>query len=338
MIIYPNLRLSHDNSKTLSRRDLMIAENGYASVMFAGNLHYIKSNGEVVLTDYPPSQINFVPAREFSGSILYFDPPDITHFEKIVLPDNEDLYELSSMGVDAAVICLRVRSRSSDSADEIYQRALKLRPRYENYDTLTFSEATEYYTKLTVVDPILAHLNISYITQPFGSGHFHSHMAKSASFTVSEYFTNSYDTLGIPSKLSKKTAQKYISKNIFFQNSIKHEHADLLIEKDRLVFTDSDKDCVKFTNQSRELLQLCSTMTNDTKKRFSRMAEEAVYRICSNRHLITLYDEKSLEQHALNLSIFCASQFCRDTNDKRRIKNFFNAGVRKLGDLVHLRN
>ena len=77
-------------------------------------------------------------------------------------------------------------------------------------------------------------------------------------------------------------------------------------------------------------------MTNDTKKRFSRMAEEAVYRICSNRYLNTLYNDKSLEQHALNLSIFSASQFCRDTNDQRRIKSFFNAGARKLGDLVHL--
>ena len=336
MIIYPTLRLAQDNSKTLSRRDLIITENGYASVMFAGSLHYISSNGDIILADYPSSQINYIPARKFTGNITFFDATEITHFEKLILPDNEDLFELASMGIDAAVICLRVRSRSSVSAEEIYQRALKLRPRYEKYNTLTFSEATEYYTKLTLVDPIVAHLNVSFITQPFGSGHFHSNMAKSKPFTVSEYLKEGYDTLGVHKTISNQNAQKYITKNIFLQNSIKHEHAELLMEKDRLVFDNLDQDCAKFTNQSRELLKLCSTMTNDTKKRFSRMAEEAVYRVCANRHLSTLYNENLLEQHALNLSIFCASQFCRDTNDKRRIKTFFNAGARKLGDLVHL--
>ena len=46
--IYPTLRLR----KTIRKhcpQGLIITENGYASVMFAGSLHYINSNGDIIL-------------------------------------------------------------------------------------------------------------------------------------------------------------------------------------------------------------------------------------------------------------------------------------------------
>jgi hypothetical protein len=338
MIIYPNLKLTHDKSDTLSRRDIVITADGFAGVFFGGHLHYVKPNGELILSAFPPTQTKFTSVQNSKGDILFFEAPNITVFEKIVLPNNQDLYELSSMGIDAAVICLRIKSRSSDTADEIYQRSLRLRPRYQNYKALTFSEATEYYMRLKIIDPIIAQLKVSYFAHPFGSGHFHSNIEKSAPFTVSDYFQKHYQPLGIPRTLSTQNAQKYIIQNIFFQNSIKQEHADLFMEKDRLNFVNLNFNSPQFTTPSRELEALCRSMTKETKNRFRKMAGEAIYRICSERHLNKHFTASALTQHASNLSIFCASQFCRDAKDRHRIKSFFNAGARKLGHLTNLPN
>ena len=58
------------------------------------------------------------------------------------------------------------------------------------------------------------------------------------------------------------------------------------------------------------------------------MAEEAVYRVCANRHLSTLYNENLLATRSEFVNFLCVTILSRH-DDKRRIKTFFNAGARK---------
>lgn len=336
MIVYPTLRISRNKTERLSRRDLIVTADGFAGVFFGGHLHYIKPDGEIVLSDFPTRQTGFVLAKNFQGQLAHVFTSNSLKYEKIFLPNDEDLFELASMGIDAAVICLRIRSRSNNNTENIYNRAISLRPRYKMLKALTYSEAGEYFLKAQLLDPVLAKIDIKHFAQPFGSGHFHANIEKSNSFTASNYLNDSVQSLSLPQTITYKTAQKYIVKNIFLQNSIKQEKADLFMEKDRLNFRELSRNSEPFETISQELANMYPSWTSKTKKRLRSMAEEVVYRVCSNKELTESYDEKVLLNHAQNLSVFCALQFCRDNNEKRRIKNLFNAGARKLGQLINL--
>lgn len=336
MIIYPKLKLPNNVSESFSRRDVVVTDDGYAGVFFAGFLHYVSSDGTLCLTDFPPSPTKVTKYTEFNGDVRFYQPQFLLSIEEILIPENEDLYQLASMGVDAAVVSLRVRSRSDQSAEDLYARSLKLRSRYEKIHELTYSEASEYYKRLKILDPIIAQLNTSYFTKPFGSGTFHSSIANCRAFSVSDYLRSDFETFAIPATLSRKTAHKYIIMNIFFQNSIKQEHAGLFLEQDRLNYDHLNSQSSPFSTHSNELLSLCKKMTADTKLRFKKMADEAIYRLASNKALTVNFTASKLHENSKNLSIFCASQFCRDANDKRRIKSFHDAGARKLAHLLNI--
>jgi hypothetical protein len=162
-----------------------------------------------------------------------------------------------------------------------------LRPRYRNLQNLTFSEASEYFTKLQIVDPILRHLDNQYFAHPFGSGHFHGNMQKSKTFTVKEYLTRKYEDLNLPHSITKATAEKYLIKNIFMQNCLKQEFADLFMERDRLEYVDFSPYRSPFDNWSKELKNTIAPWTLQTRVRFKDMANEVILRVCkSNTTLI----------------------------------------------------
>ena len=77
-------------------------------------------------------------------------------------------------------------------------------------------------------------------------------------------------------------------------------------------------------------------MTTDTKLRFKKMADEVIYRLASNKALTANFTVPKLHENLKNLSIFCASQFCKDASDKRRIKSLHDAGARKLAHLLNI--
>lgn len=336
MIIYPKLTFSNNVSESFARRDVVVTDDGYAGVFFGGNLHYVSADGTLCLNDFPPSPTKITKYTELNGDIRFYEMPVLISHDEIPIPENEDLYQLASMGVDAAVVSLRIRSRSDHTAQDLYSRSLKLRSRYQKIHKLTYSEASEYYKRLKILDPIVAQLNTAYFTTPFGSGHFHSTISKGHAFSVSEYLSKDYETFSIPTTLSEKTAHKFIIMNIFFQNSIKLEHAGLFLEQDRLNYEHLNSQSSPFSTHSNELFSLCKKMTTDTKSRFKKMANEAIYRLASNKALTTNFTAPKLHENSKNLSIFCASQFSRDANDKRRIKSFHDAGARKLAHLLNI--
>ena len=336
MIVYPKLKFSNNVSESFSRRDIVVTDDGYAGVFFGGNLHYVDADGTLCLTDLPPNPTKIKKYANSDEDLLFQELPFLPSGDEIPIPENEDLYQLASMGLDTAVVALRIKSRSDHTAENLYTRSLKLRSRYQKIHELTYSEASEYYKRLRILDPIIAHLNTAYFTNPFGSGNFHSSIKKADAFSVSDYLSKDFETLSISTTLREKTAHKFFIMNIFFQNSIKQEHAGVFLEQDRLNYDKLNAQSAPFSTHSNEFLSLCKKMTSHTKLRFKRMADEAIYRLSSNRALTANYTESKLLENSKNLSIFCAYQFCRDANDKRRIKSFHDAGARKLAHLSNI--
>ena len=336
MIIYPKVALKDATVETLSRRNIIITADGFAGVIYGGKIHYIDPTGEIIFSDFPINQKDFYSANDADVVIKYVSSHENAISEKLIIPENLDLFELSSMGLDAAVICLRINSRSSDEAKSLYERSVLLRPRYKKLQNLTFSEASEYYQKIQMLDPVIRHLDSRYFSYPFGSGHFHGNLQKSKSFTIDQYLTQTFEDLMLPNTIKKTTYVKYLNKNIFMQNCLKQEAPDFFIEGDRLDYDVFSAETSSFNHWPRELKNTISPWTTQTKRRFNTMAKEVIYRVCRSNQYTNRYTEYMLEKHAKNLSIFCASAFCNDAGDKRRVKQLFNAGARQLGHLAAL--
>ena len=77
---------------------------------------------------------------------------------------------------------------------------------------LTFSEASEYYQKIQMLDPVIRHLDSRYFSYPFGSGHFHGNLQKSKSFTIDQYLTQTFEDLMLPNTIKKTTYVKYLNR------------------------------------------------------------------------------------------------------------------------------
>lgn len=336
MIITPYLTQANDKPSVFSRRELLVSDDGFAGVVMGEKFYYVAEDGEIILATPPLDYQKLHRTSAYNNKLCFKAVPEAALSSQLLLPPDEDLFDLASMGLDDAVVCLRVKSRSCEQARQLYDRALMLRPRYKWVKNLTFSETSEIFLRIRMLDPFIGLLDARYCIQSFGSDGFFKIFNDLENFTVYDYVDFSYSRSKVIGAREKLSFERYLSKNIFFQNSIYNEVSERFIEKDRLTYIKNNGSPSVFHQWSNELQETLRPWRLKTRGRLKKMAEEVKVRIYASQRISESYDKDYLATSILNLPIFSALVFATDFNDKRRIKQMFNAGARQLGYLLSI--
>jgi len=340
MLIKPYVHASDGSKKYLAQRELRKTSDGYGIVRYKKKLYFLSNDYEILLTKEAENQNDYHFLKDDFEEVKFVENRETDMQLTIIPPNAKDLFDLASMGIDAAVIFLRIQARDNQEIKSIYLKSLKLRSRYNNLENLTFSEANEIYFNALKVHPMIQYMKNKFFTQPFGSPHFISTINKSKDFTVEDCLTHNPKASSLNAALITPTAQNYLRKNILFHNSILFEPNDKPIEYDRLHYN-NDKPSEKssgqpFAVQSDELKKHTSKWRDNTKKELRRLGEEVVIRAQSDGQLKLIYDANAICKHALNYSAFTVVPFSADIKLKSRINLLHSLGVRKVYHLVNL--
>ena len=152
----------------------------------------------------------------------------------IDLPSADILFAFAEMGLDTAVIGLRILSGVWAEDAEKYKRALNLRRRYGRIPEMTYSDCAQAITQATTICSTIAQLRGRFLAYPLNNSYVLGHVKKNTSFKIENYLKDDFSTLSFDTGLNESSFRNYFNANLFFMQSVFNENPLELIEKDHL--------------------------------------------------------------------------------------------------------
>lgn len=324
MLVTPYIYDSDGTKNYLAPRELRKTKDNFGIVRYKRKLFFVRNDYLILLDHEAPDQAVSYFTRVISDEFKFKESIIQDHSVRLIIPDAKGLYELAMMGVDMAVIFLRVKARSHEKTLPIYRRALRLKTRYKKLEQITFSEASTLYEHYLTLDPLIEHAKNKFLVYPFNNRRFVLEMKQVNEFRVNDYLSQEFKTIGFQPSTPKKTIEKHLIKNIFFHNSMvsEKEFGGLNLRP-------------HYPN-SKELQRYIARWRNSTKNNLRNLAHEVIKRTKTDPKLAAIYEQEIIERDALDLSIFMLLTFSEDPQVKNRIHKLFDLGVKKVGHLVNL--
>ena len=340
MLVNPYIYNSDGTKNYVAPRELRKTSDNFGIVRYKKKLFFVQ-NDFFILQDYEtPSQTDYHFSNEPIANFKFKESVEQNKILSLIVPNERGLFELAAMGVDAAVICLRVKARNNQQTAQIYNQSLRLRTRYTQLDQMTFSEANNFYLRHLSLNPLVEHLKSRYLVHPFNSARFISELRQANAFTVNDYLTKQFGSIGFTLPTRQNSIENHLFKNIFFHNCIMMEEPQRPTEYDLLEYNEIES---SNSNNSESKFQLSNELLNHilrwertTKNKLQRLAQEVVISMQSDPKLRSVYDLETIASNALNLSAFTALAFSEDPSITKRINIMFGRGVRKIGHLIEL--
>ena len=327
LLVNPYLYNSDGTKNYLAPRELRKTEDNFGIVRYKRKFFFVRNDYLILLDHEAPDQSVSYFTRVIADDFKFKESIIQDHLVPLIIPDDKGLYELAQMGVDMAVIFLRVKARSSEETIPIYQRALRLRTKYKEMDDITFSEASTLYKRYLSLHPFILHAKNKFLVHPFNSTRFLLEMRQVREFTINDYLTQDFSSMGFQTSARRKTIENHLFKNIFFHNCV--------IADEEFGYDNDLNSGVHFQNLEI-VLRHTARWTKTTKTNLQRLANEVVSRMKIEPKLLALYGHQTIEEKALNLSIFMLLSFSKEPQIKSRVYKLFNLGMTKIGHLTNL--
>ena len=340
LLVNPYLYDPDGTKNYLAPRELRKTEDNFGIVRYKRKFFFVRNDYLILLDHQAPDQSVSYFTRVIADDFKFKETVESSQTMNLIVPDERGLFELAARGIDAAVICLRVKARNNQRTVQIYNQALRLRTRYSQLDQMTFSEANNLYIHCLLLSPLVKHLKSRYLIHPFSSARFISELKQANEFTVNEYLIGQFGSIGFTPPTRQNSIEKHLFKNIFFHNCIMMENPQKPTEYDLLEYKEiknsSHNNSQSNFQLSSELLEHILRWNQATKNKLKRLAQEVILRMQSDPKLLFIYDKKTIATKALNLSAFTVLAFTDDPNVKNRVNTLFGRGVRKIGHLINL--
>ena len=337
MIIKPYIVNSRGEIEALSNRELRVDPENFAISRYKKKLYFLSDDYQVLLHRELPVQDNYsfpddltnVKFLEQSGKepALYID-----------LPSADILFSFAEMGLDTAVIGLKILSGVSAEDAEKYYRALNFRSRYARIPEMTYRECKLAITKSTRVCSSIAKMRGRFLAYPLNNSYVLSHIKRNTSFKIENYLKNDFSTLGFDTSLNESSFRKYFNANLFFLQSVFNENPFDVIEKDHLKYDFIEQNqLLKRADEflrSRELLRYTKDWKHSTKVKLKHLADSVISRSIDNI-IADGFDRAEQQNNLKKLSIFTLASIDFDHRTFRRLRDLHKMGLRQIGQLLN---